>query len=206
MTSKYQARLIFPSIFHEYIFDKIDFDREKLIEFCYLQKEKYPDGLHRSNNGGWHSPIYNAHDEDNILSDQINKGLANSLFTTIKDKLKVRIEYWIMINSPNTYNITHTHPNAHFSGVLWIKTPENSGNLKFHNPNTFERYVELNSYVDLFKKDTNTHEAFIYEPEEGMLISFPSHVAHRVLENKSTEDRIAVSYNISLIGQITDDD
>jgi len=204
MTAKYQARLMFPQIFHEYIFDEKDFDREKLIEFCYLQKEKYSDGLQRSNSGGWHSPIFNVQDDENILSKLIKKGLADSVFTTINNKFKVRTEYWIMINSPNTYNITHTHPNSHLSGVFWIKALDKCGKLKFHNPNTFERYVELNSYVDLFRKDTNTHEAYIYEPKEGMLISFPSHVAHRVLENKSNEDRIAVSYNITLIGNIDD--
>lgn len=204
MTAKYQARLIFPSIFHEYIFDKKDFDREKLIEFCYLQKEKYPDGLQRSNSGGWHSPIFNVQDDKNILSKLIKKGLADSVFTTIDNKFRVRTEYWIMINSPNTYNTTHTHPNSHLSGVFWIKALDKCGKLKFHNPNTFERYIELNAYVDLFKKDTNTHEAYVYDPREGILVTFPSHVAHRVLENKSNEDRIAVSYNITLIGNIDD--
>jgi hypothetical protein len=38
------------------------------------------------------------------------------------------------------------------------------------------------------------------------MVSFPSHVIHEVLDNKSNEDRIAVSYNATLSGWDIDEE
>ena len=37
-----------------------------------------------------------------------------------------------------------------------------------------------------------------FNPTEGKIIVFPSHLNHLVQENKSNEDRISVSFNIRL--------
>ena len=204
MKKNYQARLAFPSVFHEYNFNKKDFKKNKLIDFCYAEKKQNPKGLKRSNRGGWHSRIYNIN-EDNLISEHLKKGLGKSVFTTLKQTLQVNVSYWIMINSPNTYNCSHTHPNSHLSGVFWINAPKNSGDLKFINPSNFEAYVELHCYVNQFQLDTNVYESYIYTPTAGKMVSFPSHVIHEVLDNKSNEDRIAVSYNATLSGWDVDE-
>ena len=205
MKKNYQARLAFPSVFHEYNFNKKDFKKNKLIDFCYAEKKQNPKGLKRSNRGGWHSRIYNIN-EDNLISEHLKKGLGKSVFTTLKQTLQVNVSYWIMINSPNTYNSSHTHPNSHLSGVFWINAPKNSGDLKFINPSNFEAYVELHCYVNQFKLDTNVYESYIYTPTAGKMVTFPSYVIHEVLDNKSNEDRIAVSYNVTLSGWDVDEE
>ena len=205
MKKNYQARLAFPSVFHEYNFNKKDFKKNKLIDFCYAEKEQNPKGLKRSNRGGWHSRVININ-EDNPISSHLKNGLGKSVFTTLSQKLSVHVEYWIMINSPNTYNCSHTHPNSHLSGVFWIQASEKSGNLKFINPSNFQAYVELHSYVEPFKLDTNAYEAYKYIPTEGKMVTFPSYVIHEVLDNKSNEDRIAVSYNVTLSGWDVDEE
>ena len=205
MKKNYQARLAFPTVFHEYNFNKKDFKKNKLIDFCYAEKKQNPKGLKRSNRGGWHSRIYNIN-EDNLISEHLKKGLGKSVFTTLKQTLQVNVSYWIMINSPNTYNCSHTHPNSHLSGVFWIQASEKSGDLKFINPSNFEAYVELHSYVEPFKLDTNAYEAYKYNPTEGKMVTFSSHVIHEVENNESNEDRIAVSYNITLSGWEIDEE
>ena len=205
MKKNYQARLAFPSVFHEYNFNKKDFKKNKLIDFCYVEKEKNPIGLKRSNRGGWHSRVININ-EDNPISSHLKNGLGKSVFTALSQKLSVHVEYWIMINSPNTYNCSHTHPNSHLSGVFWIQASEKSGDLKFINPSNFQAYVELHSYVEAFKLDTNVYEAYKYNPIEGKMVTFSSHVIHEVENNKSNKDRIAVSYNITLSGWEIDEE
>ncbi len=205
MKKNYQARLAFPSVFHEYNFNKKDFKKNKLIDFCYAEKKQNPKGLKRSNRGGWHSRVININ-EDNPISSHLKNGLGKSVFTTLSQKLSVHVEYWIMINSPNTYNCSHTHPNSHLSGVFWIQASEKSGDLKFINPSNFQAYVELHSYVEAFKLDTNAYEAYKYNPTEGKMVTFSSHVIHEVENNKSNEDRIAVSYNITLSGWEIDEE
>ncbi len=193
--SNYTVRMIFPTCIHEYIFDEIN--EKEIIDFCYQTKEKNPIGQTKSNRGGWHSPFFKITD-DNIISHTLAEGLGRSIFTSIKPELKMDLSYWIMINSPNTYNVTHTHPDAHFSGVLWVKVPENSGQIKFDNPFAHTGYVEIESYLDDVNEKTGFYHAMIVEPEVGKMLTFPSALRHEVFVNESNEDRIAISFNMHI--------
>ena len=103
-----------------------------------------------------------------------------------------------MINPPSTYNTSHTHPEAHLSGVMWIKIPKNSGEISFNNPFEFSGYVEIKSYLEEVRNQTGFHPTYIVHPKSGKLITFPSSLRHEVKVNESNEDRIAVSYNIRI--------
>ena len=195
MKQNYTVRLLFPSVMHEYSFE--EFNQEELIKFCYEQKEIDPVGQVNSNRGGWHSKYFDII-EENIISKTLRTGLGKSLFTSIDLKLGVTVSYWIMINKPNTYNTSHTHPDSHFSGVMWIKTPKNSGNLVFNNPAEFSGYTELNSYIEEVRDNTSASGTYRYTPEHAKIISFPAALRHEVKVNESDEDRIAVSYNIRI--------
>ena len=193
--SNYTVRMIFPTCIHEYIFDKIN--AKEIIDFCYQQKEKNPIGQTKSNRGGWHSQFFNLTD-DNIISHTLAEGLGRSIFTSIKPELKMEMSYWIMINSPNTYNVSHTHPDAHFSGVLWVKVPKNSGKIKFDNPFSHTGFVEIEAYLDTVNETTGFHHAMVIDPEVGKMLTFPSSLRHEVFVNESNEDRIAISFNMHI--------
>ena len=107
-----------------------------------------------------------------------------------------------MINCPNSYNTSHTHPDAHFSGVLWLKVPENSGKIKFDNPFNHSGYTEILSYLPELKDQTGFYNGMSYDPKVGRMISFPSSLRHEVGINESNEDRIAISYNIHVLKHI----
>ena len=91
----------------------------------------------------------------------------------------------------------HTHPKCHLSGVLWLKIPENSGNIIFISPYEHVAHVEIDElYSDEFKKSHNSFSNYFLNPTEGYMILFPSHLVHYVDVNKSNEDRISVAFNI----------
>ena len=195
--NNYTARMIFPTVIHEYLYDK--FNEKEAIDFCYKQRELDPKGKVISNRGGWHSNFFNVTD-DNIISHTLSKGLGKSIFTSLDPSLKISIIYWIMINSPNSYNTSHTHPDSHFSGVLWLKIPEKSGKIKFDNPLSHTGFVEASSYLDEVKDQTAFYHSMIFDPEVGKMLTFPSALRHEVFPNESDEDRISISYNISILG------
>ena len=196
LMNNYTARMIFPTIIHEYLYDK--FDEKEAIDFCYKQRELDPQGKVISNRGGWHSSFFNVTD-DNIISHTLGEGFGKSIFTSLDPSLKLSITYWIMINSPNSYNTSHTHPEAHFSGVLWLKVPENSGKIKFDNPFSHTGYAETLSYLDEVKDQTAFYHSMFFTPKAGKMLSFPSALRHEVLLNESDEDRISISYNINIL-------
>ena len=103
-----------------------------------------------------------------------------------------------MINPPTSYNTSHTHPEAHLSGVMWIKTPDKCGDIQFNNPAEFSGFVELNAYIDEVKDKTCTFGSILYTPKVGKMLTFPASLRHEVKANESSEDRIAVSYNIRM--------
>tara|TARA_Y100001937_G_scaffold60875_1_gene83239 strand:- start:1925 stop:2515 length:591 start_codon:yes stop_codon:yes gene_type:complete len=195
--NNYTARMIFPTVIHEYLYDK--FNEKEAIDFCYKQRELDPKGKVISNRGGWHSNFFNVTD-DNIISHTLGKGLGKSIFTSLDPSLEISIIYWIMINSPNSYNTSHTHPDSHFSGVLWLKIPEKSGKIKFDNPLSHTGFVEASSYLDEVKDQTAFYHSMIFDPEVGKMLTFPSALRHEVFPNESDEDRISISYNISILG------
>ena len=194
--NNYKVNVLFPSCIHEYVYEK--FDEKELINFCYKQKEEHPDGLFNSNRGGWHSPFYNLKNDENIISKTLFKGLGKSIFTSIKPNLGVNVQYWIMINSPNSYNTSHTHPDAHLSGVMWIKSNINSGDLLVNNPFDFTGYVECHSYIEDFRDKTGFYPTYRFNPIAGKMLAFPSSLRHEVTVNESNEDRIAVSFNVRI--------
>ena len=82
---------------------------------------------------------------------------------------------------------------------MWIKSPKDSGNIVFESPQLFNRYQELNSYTDEFKLNSNCYMTYYFPPKEGRLLIWPSDLEHEVKENKSDEDRISYSFNITLV-------
>jgi len=195
MTQPYKVSMLFPSIIHEYDFE--EFDANPMIDFCYDVKNKNSVGKINSNRGGWHSEFFNITD-DNVISSALAKGLGKSVFTSIEPTLGVDVTYWIMINPSTSYNTSHTHPESHLSGVMWIKTPKDCGDIQFNNPAEFSGFVELNSYKDEVKDKTCTFGSILYTPKAGKMLTFPASLRHEVKVNESSEDRIAVSYNIRI--------
>ena len=197
--NNYTVRMIFPTIMHDYNYDKIN--EKEAIDFCYEQKKLDPKGKVISNRGGWHSDFFMITD-DNIISDTLTKGFSESIFTSLDPSLKLSITYWIMINCPNSYNTSHTHPDAHFSGVLWLKVPEKSGKIKFENPQGHTGHSQISAYIQELKDQTAFYPGMVFNPRVGRMITFPSCLRHEVEVNESNEDRIAISYNIHILNSI----
>ena len=196
MSVKYTLTNLFPSPVHIFESDGFDEFKNNLIDYVYKLKEKDPEGYTISNRNGWQSRGFDLSDMNDLLHGTILQGLSS--FSAIKNTTKMRASAWININSPGSYNVKHTHPNSHLSGVMWIKAPKDSGNIVFDNPNGHQTHTEINSYNQEFKDQFFVHHAYWLPPIEGRMIIFPSHLQHAVNENKSNEDRISVSFNITL--------
>ena len=196
MDLNYKTNLIFPIPIHQFDVNGFSEIKDELIDYAYDYKKKEPKGVSVSNRGGWQSEGFEVINEDDVLQLFLINCLSN--FPPIKESVQLRGYAWININKPGDYNIKHVHPTNNLSGVLWIKAPQNSGDIIFDSPNVFESFLENKSYTDDFKKSCNIDDSYHFYPTEGRIIVFPSHLSHHVQENKSNEDRISVSFNIRL--------
>ena len=101
---------------------------------------------------------------------------------------------WVNVAKKGSYQDPHVHtstlPKTNiFSGVLYIDTPINSGDIRFLNPLTTESYIMPQNQMF----PTNIH----IKPKNMMILIFPSWLEHSVLLNNSDKSRISISWNIS---------
>jgi uncharacterized protein (TIGR02466 family) len=169
---------------------------QNLLKAIAQQKEADPEGITLSNVLGWHSnDELHKHPDFQPLIEMINNSLLEVVRDLAWDSEEVKpsiINCWAMVNGKNASNLLHNHSNAYLSGVYYLKAPENSGNLYFHDPR-----VGTQMLVPPYEKITPiTLSKLIYKPIEGMLVIFPSWLWHGVEINQSEEERISISFNV----------
>ena len=90
-------------------------------------------------------------------------------------------DMWCNISSQHHCNWHHSHSINNMqdsaSGVLYLQTPLNCGDIVFGHPYCFN--------VDIYK----------HTPSINELLIFDSRLVHRVEPNKSNEDRISIAFN-----------
>ena len=85
------------------------------------------------------------------------------------------------------------------SGVFWISTPEDSGQLVFESPNAFGQNRQISKYSDEIKSRTNAYPAFDVDPHEGTIMFFPASLYHSVSVNKCKDTRISAGFNLNFV-------
>ena len=195
MDLNYSTINIFPIPIH--VFDANGFKeiQNQLIDYAYNLKEK-DEGVTISNQGGWQSHSFEVKNVDDVFQKFLINCLAQ--FPVLDKSVGIKVFAWVNINKPGDSNTKHNHPGDDLAGVLWIKTPENSGNIIFESPHHFNSFREICSYSDEFKKCFNIDYTYYGSQSEGVMLVFPAHLQHQVQENRSNEDRISVSFNIRL--------
>ena len=198
MDLNYKTVNLFPSPIHSLGIDNFNDYKDQLIKETYQEKDENPIGRKISNYGGWQSDQINInHCKSETLKEIIIGSLSR--LEPLSDNISMAVEGWKNINGPGDFNVKHNHPRSNLSGVLWIKTPKDSGNIVFTSPQFFDKFQELYSYNDEFKLKSNAYMTYYFIPKEGNILMFPSSLEHEVKENKSNEDRISFSFNVQLI-------
>jgi len=161
-----------------------------LLEEKCREHQKTVSSVKLSNNGGYQG--HNFYD-----SDLLNEIISLVPVRPEKQLNDLSVDFWVNINKLNDWNDLHNHGPYHgvfLSGVFYVKTPENCGRLRLYDPRLHIcNSLDMNYYND-------GHTYHFYEPEKNMLIIFPSWIHHMVEPNKSHEDRISISFNLTVSG------
>ena len=164
-----------------------------------LRLRKTVQSVNRSSVNGWQS-VKNLQEFDftQTFLDYIKVPVVQALLDLNLDLSKHDLsisQSWANVNPPNSYNISHQHHDSFLSGVYYLKTPKNSGNIYFEDPRNL--WCLLQPSYTQFDQFSSTEVS--YEPEEGMFMLFPSYLSHRVGINMSKNDRVSISFNVSII-------
>tara|TARA_Y100001937_G_C6947804_1_gene253240 strand:- start:36 stop:617 length:582 start_codon:yes stop_codon:yes gene_type:complete len=156
-------------------------------------------GVKKTNRNGWHSTT-------EMHKIPVFKPLIDELFIMMEDiwqeewldKEPILGNMWANINPPGGYNRPHVHPNSHFSGVYYIKAPQNSGQIVFNEP-------RLGAHMVMPSRKKGRPPKHLWrevqlDPIEGRILIFPSWLWHNVEPNLSNDIRISVSFNFIQYG------
>lgn len=152
---------------------------------------------------------------NNILSDQkyveeyktIIKHIEKYVYEVlcIKKSLKIEInQSWSVLHSKNNFASNHIHTNSSFSGVLYIKCDNDSGNIVFSMPMTHPTYCtsSLCYHDDLTESNFLNSNKWWIKPKIGNILLFPSHVYHSIEKSFSNNDRYSIAFNCVLRGHM----
>lgn len=99
---------------------------------------------------------------------------------------------WANISSPGATHHRHSHPNNYFSGVYYLQSGEGSNTITFHDPRPQVGLIR----PAVHKNTIDTAETANLIVEPGDIVFFPHWLCHSVEENKSSDDRISIAFNI----------
>ena len=124
----------------------------------------------------------------NVFVEELSKHIVNYCqYLNYNGNCQIA-ESWFSLFKKGNYGHIHHHGATDISGVYYIKTNGEDGNLFFETPNPHLGTSKL------FSNLTPRHE---YKPEEGNLMLFPGWLMHGIQTNTTDNERISLSFNIS---------
>ena len=184
------------------IYIKMVKDPQKLNKYLYpLIKawSKKNKGETKTNaGGGWHSPTdMNFKKEYKPLTDELF-AMQEEIYKDYGMEPQPGLgNMWANINYPKSYNKQHMHPNSQWSGVYYVKVPENSGRLFVEDPRPGPNIILPRRVKGIPRA---LWRVVLYPAIEGQMIMFPAWLPHGVEINESKEKgekgwRVSVSFN-----------
>ena len=177
-----------------------------LEHFCKKHQQKNKEGEDKSNNGGYQSNFILPHKgslDPLIKQIETNANIFAQQFLNKKTIQKIT-SIWINSNLYKDTNRIHSHPGSAISGVYYVKTPSECGQIIFEHPaaRALEFYMESIDALPGRRNEPEEYNSFNsfrtgVKPTENTLYLFPSWLMHYVESNQSkTEERISISFNI----------
>ena len=151
----------------------------------------YDTGRVMSNDGGYQSNNLNLEEPklQPLISHILQETSNFKSLHGMKTKSKI-ISMWINISGYKDYNKEHHHSDCSFSGVYYIHTPHNCGNIEFIRHDR-DRAIRLSEFNNI-----NSASWWLLSQKHTCYI-FPSYYLHRVNPNlNKEEERYSISFNI----------
>tara|TARA_B110000285_G_C14774619_1_gene445619 strand:- start:48 stop:620 length:573 start_codon:yes stop_codon:yes gene_type:complete len=177
-------------------YSECDFDLEPIKDYCIQHSYNNP-SRDVSNDGGYQSHDIHLNDINvlqplhNKITQELNV-FANSMFLNDQSIDNA----WININGHNNSNLSHRHAGVALSGVFYISTPENGGDIVFERPDSSTLEFAWDNQID--RENYNQYNAINWTlpAKENTLYLFPAFLSHRVQSNQNQDlKRISISFN-----------
>ena len=193
-----KPNLFFPTPVWTLQLDNYKSVNEEMYKFIKTTQSKDREGISKSNIKGWHSKDFNMQEFEpknfiKFILPAIEQVIADMNWEKQKQSININ-NMWAIINTGGAANLRHQHGNSTISGAYYVRAPKNSGDIVFYDP----RPAPVYTYPKALNPNLLNAQVNGISPKEGALVLFPSYLDHSVNENLSNEERIVISFNITI--------
>lgn len=195
--SQYQVHNLFPTPL--FVHDGIETTEEQR-DFVYNTEWYRPEA-----DNGWLSSNHYLLDEDVMktfktkIMDCIKLFAHNEI--ALPEQMTLRMtNSWAVKHTQGDWAQMHVHTNSVFSGVYYMDTNNDTGNISFQR-NTDNHVLPMTSRPGEYTKrnDLNS-DVYNVEAINDRVVLFPSNLLHGVRPNKSEWDRYSIAFNFFPVG------
>ena len=171
---------------------------DKIYAFIKNNQKEDQKGIIKSNIKGWHSNDFDMKNNDviefiNLISPKLNDAIVDMNWDLENQSVKIT-SMWAIVNIGGASNARHHHGNSDISAAYYVRAPKNCGEIVFYDP----RPAPVYSFPKAINPNLLNAQVNGISPKEGALVLFPSYLDHSVNENLSNEERIVISFNITI--------
>ncbi len=193
-----KPNLLFPTPIWTMQLENYKIINEQMYDFIKNKQIDDQKGINKSNIKGWHSKDFNLNEKEprsfiRFISSSIEQVMIDMNWEREKQKIKIS-NMWAIINTGGSTNVRHQHGNSAISGAYYVRAPKDCGDIVFYDP----RPAPVYSYPKAIGSNLLNAQVNGISPREGALVLFPSYVDHSVNENLSNEERMVISFNITI--------
>mgnify|MGYP001479700724 FL=1 len=193
-----KPNLFFPTPVWTLQLDEYQSINEQMYKFIKITQSKDQQGISKSNIKGWHSKDFNMQENEpknfiKFILPAIEQVITDMNWEKQKQSININ-SMWAIINTGGAANHRHQHSNCTISGAYYVRAPKNSGDIIFYDP----RPAPVYTYPIAVNPNLLNAQVNGISPKEGALVLFPSYLDHSVNENLSNEERIVISFNITI--------
>ena len=193
-----KPNLFFPTPVWTLQLDDYKLINEQMYKFIKITQSKDQQGISKSNIKGWHSKDFNMQEIEpknfiKFILPAIEQVITDMNWEKQKQSININ-NMWAIINTGGSANLRHQHGNSTISGAYYVRAPKNSGDIVFYDP----RPAPVYTYPKALNPNLLNAQVNGISPKEGALVLFPSYLDHSVNENLSNEERIVISFNITI--------
>ena len=132
---------------------------------------------------------------------KLKQAILNEFNIYKSDVLKYKNDFkittsWLTFTDNQRYSKLHNHTNCMFSGILYLSTNENDGDLYIEDVSNKRFYLIPEEYNIYNSQSQNI------KPKVGQILFFPSDLYHQIEINKTNSNRISLAFNIIPTGDL----
>lgn len=206
MKKKYNIIPAFSKVLYQ---SQLDYSENDLVDMVnFIEKSDYKSSI------GYYVEKHKEN-QNNYYKSSVDKFILNThFFKELKKKIVEEFNFfkndilfynnndfkittsWVSKTEKNQSSFFHNHHNCMYSGIFYLRTTNNTGNLiiEDHNDVRFKLEPTLYNFY-------NARE-FTFDVQNNSIIFFPSECHHRVLTHNSDITRYAIAFNLIPVGKI----